>query len=201
MRWSPGDVVALREIWRGRVWEARAAVVVRDDPGLQMFYRGAGSVAQIPVNANGKEMRLPRGDWRFAEWRAERNVLSFVLPETAHAVLALSDGSTHEFLGWYVNLEDPPTDTRFGLDTTDHVLDVLVPPDRSTWTWKDEDELQEAIALGLFSAADADRFHAEGERAARAIIERRPPFDEPWEEWLPDPEWPLPELPNGWDRV
>ena len=22
-----------------------------------------------------------------------------------------------------------------------------------------------------------------------------------WEDWRPDPEWPLPELPQGWDRV
>jgi hypothetical protein len=26
-----GSVVGLREIWRGRVWKARPAIVVRDD--------------------------------------------------------------------------------------------------------------------------------------------------------------------------
>jgi len=201
MSWSPGDAVVLREIWRGRVWEARPAIVVRNDPELQIFYRGAGSVATIPVDETGREMRLPRGDWRFAEWQAERNVLSFVVPDTAHAVLALSDGPTGEFLGWYVNLEDPPRESDIGFDTTDHVLDVLIPPDRSTWTWKDEDELDEAVALGLFTSEQAEAFRAEGERAARTIIERRPPFDEPWEEWRPDPAWPRPQLPEGWDRV
>jgi hypothetical protein len=201
MSWSPGDVVTLREVWRGRVWEARPAIVVRDDPELRIFYRGAGTVAQIPVDTDGREMRLPLGHWRFAEWRAQRNVLSFVLPETAYAVLALSDGPAHEFLGWYINLEDPPRESPIGFDTTDHVLDVLIPPDRSTWTWKDEDELEETISLGLFSPDDAVRFREEGERAARAIIERRSPFDEPWEEWRPDPAWPQPHLPEGWGRV
>jgi hypothetical protein len=26
------------------------------------------------------------------------------------------------------------------------------------------------------------------------------PFDEGWEHWRPDPGWPLPELPDDWDR-
>ena len=154
MSWSPGDVVALREVWRGKVWEAWPATVVRDDPELRIFYRGAGSVSEIPVDADGREMRLPLSEWRFAEWTAQHNVLSFVRPDTAHAVLALMDGE-HAFLGWYVNLEDPPRASRFGFDTTDHVLDVLVPPDRSTWTWKDEDELEEAVALGIFTSEQA----------------------------------------------
>jgi len=201
MSWSPGDAVALREIWRGRVWEARAAIVVRADPEILMFYRGAGTGAQIPVDDEGRELRLPLGEWRLTEYETHRHVLSFAFPGTAHAVLALSDGTTDEFLGWYVNLEDPPRPSRVGFDTTDHVLDVLIPPDRSTWTWKDEDELEEAIELGLFSLEDAARFRAEGELAARAIIERKPPFDEPWEEWRPDPSWPRPELPEGWDLV
>src|SRR5205814_261751 len=99
------------------------------------------------------------------------------------------------------NLQAPLQPTSFGFDTTDYLLDVLVPPDRSTWTWKDEDELEEAVALGLFSPEDVREFRAEGERAAGAIIERKPPFDEPWEEWRPDPTWPAPELPDGWDRL
>lgn len=201
MSWSPGDVVALREVWRGRIWEARAAIVVRADAEMLMFYRGPGSRSQIPVDAEGRELRLPHGEWSLAGYEAHRHVLSFAFPDTAHAVLALGDGQTGEFLGWYVNLEDPPRASSVGFDTTDHVLDVLVPPDRSTWTWKDEDELEEAVSLGLFSPDDAVRFREEGERAARAIIERRPPFDEPWEEWRPDPAWPAPELPAGWDRV
>jgi uncharacterized protein len=27
------------------------------------------------------------------------------------------------------------------------------------------------------------------------------PFDQGWESWRPDPEWPLPEVPAGWDRL
>jgi hypothetical protein len=202
MRRSPGDPVVLREIWRGRVWEARSAIVVRDDPEMQMFYLPPGNRPRIAVDVEGKPLRLPRGDWRLAEvTRTGQHVLSFAFPDVPYAVLAFFDVETGDFLGWYVNLEDPPRPSSAGFDTTDHVLDVLIPPDRSTWTWKDEDELDEAVALGLFSTEDAARFRTEGERAARSIIERIPPFDEPWEDWRPDPAWSAAELPEGWDRV
>jgi hypothetical protein len=202
MRWSPGDSVVLREIWFGRVWEARPAIVVRDDPEMRMFYVPPGNRVQVAVDLEGRPLRLPRGDWRLKETRWHNwHVLSFVFPDMPYAVLAFVGAETDQFLGWYVNLEDPPRASPFGFDTTDHVLDVLIPPDRSSWRWKDEDELEKAVAAGLFSAEDAARFRVEGEHAARSVIERTPPFDERWEDWRPDPSWPLPELPEGWDRV
>jgi hypothetical protein len=33
------------------------------------------------------------------------------------------------------------------------------------------------------------------------ILLREPPFDEDWSSWRPDPAWPAPELPTGWDLV
>jgi len=78
---------------------------------------------------------------------------------------------------------------------------VTIPPDRSTWAWKDEDELAEAIEGGLFTEEDAARFHYWGERAVEHILLREPPFDEDWTSWRPDPAWPVPALPAGWDLV
>jgi hypothetical protein len=34
---EPGATVAIREIWDGRVWYARPATVVRDEPNLTML--------------------------------------------------------------------------------------------------------------------------------------------------------------------
>jgi hypothetical protein len=42
---------------------------------------------------------------------------------------------------------------------------------------------------------------ADGERAVRRILDREPPFDRDWTTWRPDPSWPVPILPEGWDRV
>ena len=27
------------------------------------------------------------------------------------------------------------------------------------------------------------------------------PFEEGWENWRPDPDWPLPMIPEGWDQL
>jgi predicted RNA-binding protein associated with RNAse of E/G family len=104
------------------------------------------------------------------------------------------------FSGLYVNLEDPWRETTLGFDSPDHLLDLVVDPDRS-WRWKDEDHLAEAVEIGLFSLEQARAFRTEGERAIERIEAWSAPFDEGWENWLPDPAWPLPSLPNGWERL
>ena len=88
-----------------------------------------------------------------------------------------------------------------GFDTVEHLLDVTIPPDRSTWAWKDEDELAEAVDLGLFTDEDAAWFRYWGERAVEHVLLREPPFDEDWSTWRPDPAWDEPVLPADWDLV
>ena len=70
-----------------------------------------------------------------------------------------------------------------------------VRPDLS-WSWKDEHELEAASRLGRFSPDEAAAIRAEGERVIAAW-----PFPTGWEDWRPDPSWPIPQLPEGWDRV
>jgi hypothetical protein len=98
-----------------------------------------------------------------------------------------------------VNVERPLERFAVGFDTLDEDLDVLVAPDRSTWSWKDEDDVALGVSLGLYSDADVERFHAEGARGRDRLLEREPPFDREWADWRPDPSWPMPSLPEGWD--
>jgi predicted RNA-binding protein associated with RNAse of E/G family len=105
-----------------------------------------------------------------------------------------------EFVGWYANLEEPWRDTTLGFDTTDHLLDVWVDPDRS-WRLKDEDHLAEAVEIGLLSQGKARAIRAEAERAIERVDAWRSPFDESWEHWQPDPGWPLPHVPDGWQDL
>ncbi len=58
VRRRPGDVVAIREIWDGRVWYARPAVVVRDEPNLTMLHVPAGVTCMEPVDDQGRPLRL-----------------------------------------------------------------------------------------------------------------------------------------------
>jgi hypothetical protein len=193
---APGEPVVLRELWRGRVFAARPATVLHDGPELVVLLVPAGVTCAVPIGPEGEELRIPDRPWRLElRERGPSPVLSFAWPGEPYAVLRWSAP-----WAWYVNLQEPLRRTRIGYDTTDHVLDVLVAPD-GTWEWKDEEDLERAVALGLFTPADAERFRADGHRAVRRILEREPPLDHDWTRWQPDPSWPTPTLPEGWDAV
>ena len=198
-RWSPGDAVLVREVWHGRVFEARPAIVVRDEPEQTMFLVPGGVRCGLPIAEDGAELRLPDRAWHLeVRERSPNPILSFAWPDTAYAVLRWTTEEGTPV--WYVNLQDPLRRTALGFDTVDHALDVIVELDRA-WRWKDEDELAEAVENGLFTTEDAERFRFEGERAVARILDREPPFDRDWSSWRPDPSWPTPSLPDGWDRA
>ena len=73
-------------------------------------------------------------------------------------------------------------------------------PTRS-WRWKDEDHLAEALEIGLFTTEQAKAMRTEGERIVERIEAWTAPFDENWENWRPDPDWPLPSIPDGWANL
>ncbi len=198
-RWSPGDAVVLREIWRDRIFVARPAVVVEDEPERLAFVVRSRARCGTPVDDDGAELRVPDRPWRLeVRPRGPNDVLSFAWPDTPYAVLRWR--APHGAYAWYVNLQEPLRRTSLGFDTTDHALDAIVELDGS-WRWKDEDELAEAVGNGLFTAAQAAFFRTEGERAVERILRRKPPFDRDWTSWRPDPSWPTPELPEGWDHL
>ena len=191
--------MALREMWQGRVWTAYPAIVAEDEPDQQLLYIPAGVEIRYAVDDDGRELRIYADRWTLGGRRSARTFLSFCWPDRRHAVLALWD-SEWSFGGWYVNIETPLGRTATTYDFVDHCLDVLIPPDRSTWTWKDEDELEDAVTNGIFSPDEAAEFRAEGLRAIDRIVQREPPFDRDWSGWRPDPDWSSPRLPPGWDR-
>ena len=80
-------------------------------------------------------------------------------------------------------------------------LDIVVEPDLSKWVWKDESTFAKAQDLGIFSEQQAREIRAEGERVIRRIQARAAPFDADWENWFPPVEWPIPSLPEGWDKL
>jgi len=82
------------------------------------------------------------------------------------------------------------------VDYMNRKLDIVIEPDPS-WRWKDKDELDETVSMGLVTQAGDVR--REGERLIGRLEARRPPFRDGWESWHPDPDWPVPTLPQVWD--
>ena len=199
--WDPGEPVVIRETWNEQVFEARPASVVTDLPLQTVLFVAPLVHCGAAYDATGEQLRFPDRPWHLRiRPHGDFGVLSFAWPDTPYSILLLSDpdGSPR---GWYVNLQTPLERTPIGFDTVDHLLDVLIPLDRSSWSWKDEDELAEGISLGLFTEEDEGALRYWGERAVEHVLLRLPPFDEPWEDWRLDPAWPQPELPPGWDAV
>jgi hypothetical protein len=198
---EPGETVVLREIWDGRVWYARPAVVVLDDPNVTMLHVPPRVLCKEPVGPDGAPLRIPAESWDLRDTeRGDRWNLSFAFPETPYAViLGFDEGSALDT--YYVNLQAPLRRSETGFDTTEYLLDVTIPPDRSSWEWKDEDELAEAVARGWFTDEDVAWLRFWGEKAVERVLLREPPFDEDWEDWRPDPGWGSPELTPGWDLV
>ncbi len=203
MSWKPGETVVLREMWRGKIWAARPVTVVEDSPAQQTFFVHPGMRWKCPSDPSGRWLRLPPdGGWALGDriWTHTR-ALSFAWPGSAHSMIAYWDDRTDAFLRWYINLQTPLRRTSVGFDYMDHALDAIVEPDLSSWSWKDEEELREALERGLFTQQEADGFYAEGERAAERLLRGDPPFDRDRREWKPDPSWPVAELPPGWDSI
>jgi hypothetical protein len=192
-----GEQALFRYVWPQGVFWALPTTVVEDGADRTVLWVAPRTPFKRPEVLHFPIPRLAAGDWTVTDssWFGG-GALMIAEPAPAHAIWAMwnEDG---EFGGWYVNLEEPRTRTSLGFDTTDHALDIVVRPDRS-WQWKDEDELAEAVAFGLFTAEQASEIRAEGEGVIERIEAWTAPFDEGWERWKPDPAWPLPSVPDGW---
>lgn len=200
--WSRGDRVVVRYLRGGRIAWVLPVTVVEDTEDLNVLFLSAGTPTKQVESVDGSaitssmpyehrvglEWQLGDGNW------GPHQTLLITPPGSAHSIRLIWTETWH-FRGWYVNLQEPQVRTAVGFDTSDQVLDIWVEPDQS-WRWEDEHELEEAVRLGHSSLDEAAAVRAEGERVIAAW-----PFPTGWEEWRPDPAWPIPRLPDGWDRV
>jgi uncharacterized protein DUF402 len=188
-----------RFVWPWRVFSAMPVTVVERGDDRVVLWLAPGTLTKAPPGFRVSIPELAAGTWAHVDWEWYGGRLMIWDRGDSHSVYVVWDRDG-ELAGWYVNLEQPWRETSLGFDTTDHLLDVSVDPDRR-WRWKDEDHLAEAVEIGLFTPEQAEEFRAEGERAVERIEAWSAPFDEGWDKWRPSPEWPLPPLNDGWDSL
>lgn len=203
-RWSGGDTIVLREVWRGLVWSERPATVVADDGRSVVVWLPAGTRWLAPTVPPTRERAPSRAerlssclaleDWVLVERQWDVSTLWFVEPGERYCAW-VSWLPTGGHLGWYVNLQEPFERTSAGFDWMDLMLDILVEPDR-TWRWKDEDEFAALIERGLIDAQTADEVRAAADVAIARLAEQAAPFDAEWPRWRPEPGWGVPVLPG-----
>lgn len=198
----PGDAIVLRGVWRGKLWWAMPVTVVRDGSNLIALYWPAGTPDKAPEKRLTPRQLLSTEQVDLVERKwVDTDVLMLVMPGAAHAVYAMWEQRHTSFRCWYIDLQEPLRRTPLGFDTMDHLLDIVVSPDRSEWRWKDEDEFREAVAIGVFSEKEARAIRAEGEEVIRLLQAGESLFCDGWELWSPPVEWGIPDFPEGWDII
>jgi hypothetical protein len=203
-RFRPGEVIVWRSVNADRSVIGRAwpMTIVQDEDDLIAVYLRPGTVFKMSIRFTrpNELQNVLRSDEAHhdAVWR-DMDALILHRPGDAHSVWRFQRADDQMLKMWYVNLEEPWTRTSIGFDSRDHGLDVVVAPDLSSWSWKDEDEMEREIAADHITSADLAAYRAEGERAAGLIMRRERPFDEDWTAWRPDPAWGVPVLQPGWD--
>lgn len=175
--------------------------IVEDAPDRTVAYLAAGTPIQKLVPADGST--LPRDTPYATVGRMKRvpaksiwvntNVLICWQPAWTWDVRLMWDSDSHEFLCWYVNIQDPIRRTDTGFHTTDHFVDVVVASDKS-WELKDEAELEDATELGLYTADQAAEIQESLAGAIRYLESWGWPFNSDLTEFAPDSEWSIPEL-------
>jgi predicted RNA-binding protein associated with RNAse of E/G family len=101
-----------------------------------------------------------------------------------------------KFKAWYVNLERVHVVADWGIETGDHILDLIIGPD-GQHQFKDEDELAAAVAAGRWTAADARQFRLDADRALELFANGAPCFALDWTRLDPDAEGPI-LMPDSW---
>lgn len=200
MGWAPGSTVVVRSRPDGAVGYCFPAIVAADSATGTVLFQPAGTVC--------KRRRGPRGGPRgrnLVAWDGGHRDVT-VDRSTVHMHLAgdpfwvIRGWNDAGLADWYINLASPWRRFGLGFDTEDHALDVLVADDRSSWRWKDEDELAWMVEQGAYTRDRADMIRRNGEAAIARLEGREPPFDDDtWSSVVIDPAWALPSLPEGWD--
>lgn len=206
--WNEGEAVLLRGMYEGRPVYVQSTRVVRDTPTetILAIWPGAGCAAPRGYIHSGHAGWDRWGETLSDSLHMERYIwhtnrfLILLEPEKFYCTLYMWSAASGEFAGYYINFQLPFHRTRFGFDTLDLDLDIVIEPSYQ-WRWKDADEYQQGIRLGAIRPEWVAAVERARREVATRLAERMYPLDGSWLEWKPDPSWAAPQLPPEWDAA
>ncbi len=207
-----GENCVLRGIVNHQVWLAQSVTVVKDEPQEAILLLLPGAQCMFPEGY--WYWRRSQGPGRMTRWQEARSehirlreftwhtnrLLIFLEPEKYYACILFWEQASDRFDSYYFNFQLPYRRSPCGFDTLDLDLDLVVDP-QFNWEWKDEDEYQEGIRQGGIQEEWVQGIQRSIPEVLERIEQRRYPLDGSWLTWRPDPRWPLPRLPEGWQVV
>jgi predicted RNA-binding protein associated with RNAse of E/G family len=205
--WRPGNMVAWRGIYRNRIWYAQTAIVVKDTPEETVLARlpGAQGRAEQDYVQRKRDGRrrwdFQQEDWILEDFPWHTNRLLFLLePDKYYSTIFFWSHKSNSFLGYYINFQLPFKRSKHSIDTLDLELDINVHPDFS-FEWKDVDDYQKGIETGIILPEWVQGVEMAKTEILEKLEKRQYPFDGSWLDWLPDPNWTPPQLPENWDKI
>ena len=205
--WKPGGIYVWRGMYRNRIWHAVPSFLVKETPQEIVGAILPQAMCMVEehytpgVKAGKRRWDFKNEDWRLKEfpWHTNR-VLTITEPEKYYSILLFWDHTSYEFLGYYVNFQLPFKKSHCGIDSLDLDLDIEVDPDLR-FHWKDEDDYQMAIEAGAILPEWVQGIEMAKPEVLERLEKRRYPFDGSWLDWMPDPTWSPPTLPENWDKI
>jgi len=156
--------------------------------------------------ANGKKNGKRRWDFKAETWELKKvhwhtNRLLFLLePKKYYSTIFFWNNESHEFLGYYINFQLPFKRSHCGIDTLDLDLDLIINPDFS-YEWKDIEDYQKATDEEIISPEWTKEIDKAKKEVLDTLEKRQYPYDGSWLNWMPDPDWLPPKLPENWDKI
>jgi Protein of unknown function (DUF402) len=204
----PGGATAIRrDTFEGRVWTASPHRVIHDtgDELVLAYWPGIQSLAPTTwidwlttgdlTARDAAIATLAARRWDLDHWTwCETTWLSILTPGAFFSVNLFFDAQHHSLNRWYVNFQRPYQRTPIGVDTFDLVIDLVVTPDLSSYTWKDEDEYRHSRRLGIIDESTHEHVQHARDQVIAMIEGRHGAFGAPWADWRADPSWPTPTL-------
>lgn len=204
MRWKYGETIIIRHIAKsdGTVSNALPTIVIRDDDDVLAVYVAKGSPFKnnyaVPPDQRVASLAtlVPSGQRPFLDSVWQNTMIRLYFEGRGFSVWALFD-EQGAFASWYCNLEAPYVRTPIGIDTRDLALDIVADPARN-WQWKDKDEFERRLELGIDTPAHQARVRAAASELIDRLEHNHSPFSDGWQDWRPPADWQIRSMPTNW---
>jgi protein associated with RNAse G/E len=205
--WRPGDIIVWRGTYRNRVWHAQTVIVVKDSAEEIVVALLPGTECIAPEGyLDGKDNNKRRWNFKDKPWALEKYVwhtnrlLILLEPEKYYATMLFWNDKSNEFICYYNNFQLPFRRSHYGIDTLDLDLDLIVNPDFS-YEWKDVADYQKAIENEIILPEWIQGIESAKQEIFSRLNQRQYPYDGSWLNWVLDPSWSQPKLPENWDKI
>ena len=185
---STGDSIFMREILNGKVWTSRPVTVVVDNENQTVTWLAPGTLIDYPIDVEHGEICFNM--WLSGKWSLEKREfkspgLLRIAPANANFEIFASVPEEGGVQSGYVNFQRPLKRLVDGFATMDETLDLIVDKDLENWVRRDEDELELALKMGVYTEDEVSRILGNCIEVESKLSLGEIPWDISWNNWIP----------------